>query len=157
MYKFIRLLKWKIIIWNEIMIHFRHLKLTTNNQKPYTNDEWHMLKDKHKMDKISILDSKLNDDFYLEKKRLNPLDKMHPLGYKCPLEKWIQSGTFKKNVTETIMLENHYKFDWVDNMVALLDVINKEMITSFLQDNATSTITVICTSHITKDILAIWK
>ncbi len=82
---------------------------------------------------------------------------MHPLGYKCLLEKWIQSGTSYENVTEAIMLESHYKFDRVNNMVALLDVIIKETITSLLQDNATSTITVICTIHITKDILAIWK
>jgi len=82
---------------------------------------------------------------------------VHPLGYKCLLEKWIQSGISYENVTEAIMLESHYKFDRVNNMVALLDVIIKETITSLLQDNATSTITVICTIHITKDILAIWK
>jgi hypothetical protein len=59
-----------------------------------------MLKDKHKMDKmlISILDFELNDDFCLKKMRLNPLDKMHPLGFKCLLEKWIQSGVSKENV-----------------------------------------------------------
>jgi hypothetical protein len=73
------------------------------------------------------------------------------------LEKWIQSGTSYENVTEAIMLESHYKFDQANNMVALLDVINKEMITSLLQDNATSTITVICISLITKDIVTIWK
>jgi hypothetical protein len=39
MYIFIRLLRWKIIIQKEIMIHFGHLKLTTNNQKPYMDDE----------------------------------------------------------------------------------------------------------------------
>jgi hypothetical protein len=50
-----------------------------------------MLKDKHEMDKmlISILDSKFNDDFYLKKMKLNPLDKMNPLGFKCSLDKWI--------------------------------------------------------------------
>jgi hypothetical protein len=87
-----------------------------------------MLKDKHKMDKmlISILDSKFDDDFYLKKMKLNPLDKVHPLGFKCMLEKWIQSGNSKDNVIKAIMLENQYKFDWVDNMVTLLDVIDKE-------------------------------
>lgn len=66
MYEFTRLLKWKIVIRNEIMIHFGHLKLITNNQKPYLNDEWHILKEKHKLNKIlfSILDLKLNDNFY---------------------------------------------------------------------------------------------
>jgi hypothetical protein len=33
---------------------------------------------------------------------------------------------------DAIMLEIHYKFDWVDNMVTLLDVIDNETITSFL-------------------------
>jgi hypothetical protein len=42
-----------------------------------------MLKDKHEMDKmlISILDSKFNDDFYLKKMKLNPLDETNPLGF----------------------------------------------------------------------------
>jgi len=64
-----------------------------------------MLKDKHKMDKmlISILEFELNDDFYLKKKRLNPLD-VHPLGFKCSLEKWIQSGVSNENVAEAISL-----------------------------------------------------
>jgi hypothetical protein len=59
------------------MIHFGHPKPTTNNQKPYSDDEWHTLKDKQKFDKMlfSILDSKLKDDFYLKKLRLNPSDK----------------------------------------------------------------------------------
>jgi hypothetical protein len=53
------------------------------------------------MDKmlISILDFELNDDFYLKKMRLNPLEKMQPLGFKWLLEKWIQSGASKENVT----------------------------------------------------------
>jgi len=141
------------------MIHFGYLKSTTNNQKPYIDDEWHMLKDKHKMDKmlISILDFELNDDFYLKKKRLNPLDKMHPLGFKCSLEKWIQSGISKENVVEAILLEIHYKFDQIDNMITMLDVIDKETATSFLQNNVTSIIAVICTTHIAKDVPTIWK
>ncbi len=67
MYKFTRMLKWKTMIRNEILTHLGHPKLTTNNQKPYSNDKWHALKDKHKLDNMlfSILDSELNDDFYL--------------------------------------------------------------------------------------------
>jgi hypothetical protein len=78
------------------------------------------------------LNYKLSDDFYLENLRLNPLGEMHPLRFKCPFEKWIQTGTLKGNVMDAIMLEIHYKFDWVDNMVTLLDVIDNETITSFL-------------------------
>jgi hypothetical protein len=119
-----------------------------------------MLKDKHKMDKmlISILEIELNDDFYLKKKRLNPLDKVHPLGFKCSLEKWVQSGVSNENTAEAILLEIHYKFDQIDNMVTMLDVIDKEMTTSFLQNNVTSIIAVICTTHITsKDVPTVWK
>jgi hypothetical protein len=66
MYEFTRLLKLKVVIRNEIMIHFGHPKLIANNLKTYSNDKWHELKDKHKLDKmfLSILDSKLNDEFY---------------------------------------------------------------------------------------------
>jgi hypothetical protein len=61
------MLKQKTMIRNEIVTHFGHLKLTTNNQKPYSNDKWHALKDKHKLDNILslILDLELNDDLYL--------------------------------------------------------------------------------------------
>jgi hypothetical protein len=48
-------------------------------------------------------------------------------------------------------------YDIVDNMVGLLDVINKEFCTSFFMDDATSVIVVICTTHNTKDVLIIWK
>jgi hypothetical protein len=69
MYTFTRFLKWKAVIWNEIMIHFGHPKPTTNNQKPYSDNEWHTLKDKYKLHKMlfSILDLKLNDDFFSKK------------------------------------------------------------------------------------------
>jgi hypothetical protein len=64
------------------MIHFGHSKLTTNSQKPYSDDKWHTLKEKHNLDMmlLSILDSKLNDEFYSKKMRLNLLDEAPPLG-----------------------------------------------------------------------------
>ncbi len=37
------------------MIHFGHPKSMANNQKPYSDDKWHMLKDKHKSDKMLFL------------------------------------------------------------------------------------------------------
>jgi len=76
MYEFTWMFKPKVMIWNEIMIHFGHPKLIANNQKPYLDDEWHALKHKHKLDKMffPILDSKLNDDFFLKKLKLNPSD-----------------------------------------------------------------------------------
>ncbi len=52
MYEVFRTFKRKVVIWNEIMIHFGFPKLTTNNQRPYKDEEWHALKVKHKMDKM---------------------------------------------------------------------------------------------------------
>jgi hypothetical protein len=78
MYEFTRLLKRKVVISNEIMIHFGHPKPTTNNQNPYSDDEWHMLKEKHNLDKMlfSILDLESNDKFYSKKLRLNPSNEL---------------------------------------------------------------------------------
>jgi hypothetical protein len=42
-------------------------------------------------------------------------------------------------------------------MVGLLDVIDKESCTSFLMDDATRTIAVVCIIHNTKDVPTIWK
>jgi hypothetical protein len=49
---------------------------------------------------------------------------------------------------EGIMLNSHYKFDIIDNMAGLLDVINKEWLTLFLHDDATRTITIVYVQHI---------
>ncbi len=71
MYEFTWMPKPKVMIHNEIMIHFGHPKPIANNQMPYSNDECHTLKDKHKLDKMffPVLDSELNDDFFLKKTR----------------------------------------------------------------------------------------
>ncbi len=84
MYKFTRMLKQKAMTYNEIMIHFGHPKPTANNQNQYLNDEWQVLKDKHKLDNMffSNLDSELNDDFYLKKMRLNLSNKAPLVGFK---------------------------------------------------------------------------
>ncbi len=58
---------------------------------------------------------------------------------------------------DTILLEIHYKYDRVENMVGLLDVIEKESCASFFMDDATKTIIILYTTHNTKDILTIWK
>jgi hypothetical protein len=46
-------------------------------------------------------------------------------------KKWIESGTPKGNAVEAISLDSHYKFEKVDNMVGLLNVINKEKMDFF--------------------------
>jgi hypothetical protein len=141
------------------MIHSGHAKPTTNNQKPYLDDEWHVLKDKHKLDKMlfSILDSKRNDDFYFKKLRLNSSNEDPPVGFKWALDKWIQSGTSKDNVVEAIFLDTHYKYDKVKNKAGLLDVIGKESCVSFLMDNSTRIIIIVYTTHKMKNILIVWK
>ncbi len=108
---------------------------------------------------FSILDSELNDDFFLnddfllKKLRLNPSDEAPLVGFKWALEKWIQSGTLEDNVVDAILLDTHYEYDKIDIMVGLLDVIDKESYASFLMDDATRTIIVVCTTHSTKNVL----
>jgi hypothetical protein len=112
---------------------------------------------------FSILDSELNDFFFLnddlllKKLRLNPSNKALLVGFKQALEKWIQSGTLEDNVVKAILLDSHYEYDIIDIMVGLLDVIDKSSYASFLMDDATRTIVVVCTTHSTKDVLKIYK
>ncbi len=98
------------------------------------------------MDKmlISILDSKFNDDFYLKKMKLNPLDETNPLGFLSA--RW-RSGS--KVVLPRRMWWRYCCWRVITSLIGLT--------TSFLQNNATSTIAVICTTYITKDIPSIWK
>jgi hypothetical protein len=62
----------------------------------------------------------------------NPSYEAPPLGFKRSLEKWIHSASAKDVAKELILLDNHYKYDKVDNMLGPLDFINKESSTSFL-------------------------
>jgi hypothetical protein len=55
------------------------------------------------------------------------------------------------------MLDTHYKYDRVENMAGLLDVINKESCASFFMDDTLRTIAVVCTTHNTKDLSIVWK
>jgi hypothetical protein len=106
---------------------------------------------------FSILDLEQNDDFYLKKLRLNPSNEAPSIGFKWALEKWIQSGALKDNAMESILLNTHYKYDKVENMAGLLDVVDKESCVSFLMDDATRIIIIIYTIHITKDVPIVWK
>jgi hypothetical protein len=94
----------------------------------------------------------VNGDFYLKKLRWNPSNEVPPIRFKWALEKWIQSATPEDNVVEAILLDIHYKYDKIENIVGLLDVIDKESCASFFMDDATMTIIVICTTHNTKDV-----
>jgi hypothetical protein len=83
---------------------------------------------------------------------LNPSDEAPPLGFKSSLEKWIQNGSVEDIATEAILLDSHYKYDIINNMSGLFDVMDKESSTSFLQDDVSWTINVVYTTHSMKDV-----
>ncbi len=56
-----------------------------------------------------------------------------------------------------MLLDIRYKFNKVDNMANLLDVIDKEFLALFFEDDVTRTIVIIWTTHNMKDVLTIWK
>jgi hypothetical protein len=101
---------------------------------------------------FSILDLELSDDFYSKKLKFNSSDKVPFARFKWALEKWIQSGTTKDNATKAISLDTYYKFDIVQNMAGLLDVIDKESYALFLMDDTTRNIVVACTIHSMKNV-----
>jgi hypothetical protein len=48
------------------------------------------------------------------------------------LKKWINNTIPKAIATKSIFLEIHYKYDRLNNMVKLLDVIDKSKMVSYL-------------------------
>lgn len=87
MYEVTRVFKQKAVIRNEVMIHFGFPKLTVNNHKPYKDDKWKEMKNKHNLDKMifSILDVEFNYYFYNKKMRLNLSDEAPLVGFKGEL------------------------------------------------------------------------
>jgi hypothetical protein len=57
--------------------------------------------------------------------RLNPLDKAPPEGFKTTLKRWIESIVPEGIAVESILLDNHYMYDKVNDMAELLDVLDK--------------------------------
>jgi hypothetical protein len=47
------------------------------------------------------------------------------IGFTMALRNWISSTTPKSIVEESILLETHYKYDKLNNMTKLLDMIDK--------------------------------
>jgi hypothetical protein len=89
--------------------------------------------------------------------RLNPFDKAPPIGFKIALKRWIESIILKGIATESILLGIHYMYDKVNDIVELLDVIDKMDSTSFLQDDNTITFTIVLTTHTIKEVHVVWK
>jgi hypothetical protein len=107
---------------------------------------------------FSILDSKLNDKFYKKIKTFNPFDDdASPSKFTIALKKWITNVASKTIITKFITLDTHYKYDRFNDMVKLLNVVNKREIVSYLQDDTTSIIVVISTIHTTREIPIVWK
>jgi hypothetical protein len=152
MYGCTKQLKGKVVIRNEIMIHFDFPKSISNSQKPYSNDVWIEKKLKHKFNKnfFSILNFELNDKFYTKEMRLNPSNETLFAGFKIALKRWIKGIIPKGIAIKFIFLDTRYMYDMVNDMVELLDVINKTNSTSFLQDDGTSIFTIVSTTHIIK-------
>ncbi len=147
------------MIRNKIMIHFGHPKPTANKQKLYIF-RWrtaHIEEQAQVWQDVFNLGFKAEWWFLLTKVEFNLLNEAPPARFKRALKKWIQSGILEDNAMEAILLDTHYKYDKVENMAGLLDVIDKESCTFFLMDDTTRTITVVSTTHNTKDISIVWK
>ncbi len=68
---------------------------------------------------------------------MNPSNEAPPLGFKHYLEKWIQNGNAKDVAAKVILLDSHYKYDKINNMSSLLDVMDKDSSALFLQEDVT--------------------
>jgi hypothetical protein len=88
---------------------------------------------------------------------LNPFDETLLACFKIKLKRWIESIIPKGIIVESILLDTHYMYDRVNDMVELLDVIDKTNIISFLQDDGTNIFIVVSTTHIIKEVLLVWK
>jgi hypothetical protein len=89
--------------------------------------------------------------------RLNPFNKASLVGFKNALRRWIECTMPKRIVAKLILLDTHYVFNMVNDMVELLEVIEKMELASFLQDDAMNMFTMVSTTHTTKEVPVVWK
>jgi len=64
--------------------------------------------------------------------RLNPSNKAPPSSFKTALKRWIGNIVPKGILAKCIHLDTHYMYDRVNDMMELLDVIDKTNSASFL-------------------------
>jgi hypothetical protein len=57
--------------------------------------------------------------------RLNPFDEALLIGFKPTLKRWIESIVLEGITPKFIHLDTHYMYDMVNDMVEILEVINK--------------------------------
>jgi hypothetical protein len=79
-----------------------------------------------------IMDTKFPKDFYLKKMKLNPSNEALLFGFESALLKWVQSSTLEALIAKEILLDTHYRFDYVRSMVELKGVIDTSRLSSFL-------------------------
>ncbi len=72
--------------------------------------------------------------FLLEKMRLNPFYEAPLSSFKFVLLKWVKNAIPKALAVEEIVIDTHYRFDYVGSMAGLKEVINTFRLASFLQD-----------------------
>jgi hypothetical protein len=93
----------------------------------------------------------------IQKNEIESFNEALPLGFKTALKRWIESITLEGITPKFIRLNAHYMYDMVNDIVEILEVINKMESISFLQDDITSTFIVVSTTHTTKEFLIVWK
>jgi len=81
----------------------------------------------------------------IQKNEIESFNEALPLGFKTTLKRWIES----------IILEGITPKFMVNDMVEILEVINKMESISFLQDDTTSTFVVVSTTHTTKEFYSV--
>lgn len=67
-----------------------------------------------------------------KKIRLNPSDDASIAEFMTTLKKWISSATLEAIVIEFIPLDTRYKYDRLNDMTKLLNVVNKREMVSYL-------------------------
>jgi hypothetical protein len=82
--------------------------------------------------------------------RSNPSDDAPLIGFTTTMRKWINITTPNAIAMKSILLETHYKYDRLHDIANFLDMIDKSQTISYLQDNMTSIIVVVSTTHTTK-------
>ncbi len=88
----------------------------------------------HKFNKMffSILDYEFNDKFYSEKMKLIPSNDVPLARFTTTLKKWIINVILKVIATKFVLLNSHYKYDRLNDMAKLLNIVDKKEMVSYL-------------------------
>jgi hypothetical protein len=81
---------------------------------------------------FSILDYEFNDKFYSEKMKLIPSNDVPLARFTTTLKKWIINVILKVIATKFVLLNSHYKYDRLNDMAKLLNIVDKKEMVSYL-------------------------